>query len=274
MKEKVQLFGRFLSGMVMPNIGAFIAWGLIAHLQPTIIRLKNEMHIANLLLEQIKQEYGTIYENCKEVAKVLEDNLGCRIPEAEIGFLAIHFGAAMVRLENEKARKRQVRLGIVCASGIGISRLMSSKIGNYFRSRIKITTYGKNDLTPYVLDSQDFFVSSIGLKDEEADILYVSPLLMEKDMEAIEERVSKYERMPVKQREEDIFTRQLEQVNYVAVKIKGIVKNLLVMKVDNAISFSELLVAVSEKLSPYSDRRLMTNAILFRLKTEWHHAYN
>ncbi len=29
MREKVQSFGRFLSGMVMPNIGAFIAWGLI-----------------------------------------------------------------------------------------------------------------------------------------------------------------------------------------------------------------------------------------------------
>lgn len=32
MKEKVQLFGRSLSGMVMPNIGAFIAWGLITAL--------------------------------------------------------------------------------------------------------------------------------------------------------------------------------------------------------------------------------------------------
>ena len=32
MKEKVQSFGRFLSGMVMPNIGAFIAWGLCAAL--------------------------------------------------------------------------------------------------------------------------------------------------------------------------------------------------------------------------------------------------
>jgi PTS system mannitol-specific IIC component len=31
-KEHVQKFGRFLSGMVMPNIGAFIAWGLIAAL--------------------------------------------------------------------------------------------------------------------------------------------------------------------------------------------------------------------------------------------------
>ncbi|KRQ86462.1 PTS system mannitol-specific EIICBA component [Caloramator mitchellensis] len=31
-KERVQTFGRFLSGMVMPNIGAFIAWGLITAL--------------------------------------------------------------------------------------------------------------------------------------------------------------------------------------------------------------------------------------------------
>uniref|UniRef100_UPI002435496A PTS transporter subunit EIIC n=1 Tax=Sporosalibacterium faouarense TaxID=516123 RepID=UPI002435496A len=29
---RVQKFGRFLSGMVMPNIGAFIAWGLITAL--------------------------------------------------------------------------------------------------------------------------------------------------------------------------------------------------------------------------------------------------
>lgn len=32
MKQTVQKFGRFLSGMVMPNIGAFIAWGFITAL--------------------------------------------------------------------------------------------------------------------------------------------------------------------------------------------------------------------------------------------------
>jgi PTS system mannitol-specific IIC component len=32
MKVKVQAFGRFLSAMVMPNIGAFIAWGFITAL--------------------------------------------------------------------------------------------------------------------------------------------------------------------------------------------------------------------------------------------------
>ncbi|MDE6357775.1 MAG: PTS mannitol transporter subunit IICBA, partial [Eubacteriales bacterium] len=31
-KNKIQVFGKFLSGMVMPNIGAFIAWGIITAL--------------------------------------------------------------------------------------------------------------------------------------------------------------------------------------------------------------------------------------------------
>ena len=32
MRERIQQFGGFLAGMVIPNIGAFIAWGLITAL--------------------------------------------------------------------------------------------------------------------------------------------------------------------------------------------------------------------------------------------------
>ncbi len=42
MKKKIQLFGRFLSGMVMPNIGAFIAWGLITALFIPVGWIPNE----------------------------------------------------------------------------------------------------------------------------------------------------------------------------------------------------------------------------------------
>jgi PTS system mannitol-specific IIC component len=41
-RENIQKFGRFLSGMVMPNIGAFIAWGLITALFITTGWLPNE----------------------------------------------------------------------------------------------------------------------------------------------------------------------------------------------------------------------------------------
>ncbi len=42
MKQGVQKFGRFLSGMVMPNIGAFIAWGIITALFIDVGWLPNE----------------------------------------------------------------------------------------------------------------------------------------------------------------------------------------------------------------------------------------
>ena len=47
-QEKVQKFGRFLSGMVMPNIGAFIAWGLITALFIPTGWMPNE-YLSNLV---------------------------------------------------------------------------------------------------------------------------------------------------------------------------------------------------------------------------------
>ena len=41
------------------------------------------------------------------------------------------------------------------------------------------------------------------------------------------------------------------------LQIKTVLKELKVIKVDNYISFDEFLVAVSEKISPYSDRQYM-----------------
>ncbi|HRU95390.1 MAG TPA: PTS mannitol transporter subunit IIBC, partial [Anaerolineae bacterium] len=32
MREKIQRFGSFLAAMIIPNIGAFIAWGLLTAL--------------------------------------------------------------------------------------------------------------------------------------------------------------------------------------------------------------------------------------------------
>jgi PTS system mannitol-specific IIC component len=48
LRVKVQRFGRFLSGMVMPNIGAFIAWGIITALFIPTGWIPNE-HLAKLV---------------------------------------------------------------------------------------------------------------------------------------------------------------------------------------------------------------------------------
>lgn len=51
-RVSVQKFGRFLSAMVMPNIGAFIAWGLITALFIPTGRWPNE-ELAKLVVPMI-----------------------------------------------------------------------------------------------------------------------------------------------------------------------------------------------------------------------------
>lgn len=228
--------------------------GLLAHLQPTFIRLLHGMTITNPILDEIKRDYPEIYEKCEEVAEILKEYIGKDVPESEIGFLTVHFGAALVRIEDRKGFIRQVNLGVVCSSGIGISRMMSSKLERKFKSRIKITAYGKKDITPYVAGKTDFFVSSIAMDGGDTPVVYVNPLLSDEDMKQVEDFVRKYERTPAKKEKETEFSMQLEKINVVAAQINSVIKYMELFRVDENLSFQELLADIGEKLSPYSDR--------------------
>ena len=244
----------------------FVVQGLAAHLQPTLVRLANNMKIENPLLEQIKNDYAAIFERCRDVAEVIEEHYGFTVPEPEIGYLAIHFGAAMVRLESRKEVKRKVNMGVVCASGIGISRLMCSRINKFFKDRIELTAYGVNDLNPFALEHTDFFVSTLPIR-ENADILYVSPLLTSQEMEQIAARVREYERMPAAGKENEAFTRQLEEVNYMATQIKSLIKRFRRTRIEEAATFGELLTRAGEEQTPYADRQNMIIEALKRRET-------
>ncbi|MBP3489986.1 MAG: BglG family transcription antiterminator [Roseburia sp.] len=238
--------------------------GLLAHMQPTLIRLLHGMQIQNPVLDDIRKNYPDIYARCEKVAKVLEEAVHKPVPAEETGYLTVHFGAALVRLEERKEKIRKVQVGVVCSSGIGISRLMSSKLEKIFRDRIAITTYGKNDITPFVASRVDFFITSITLEQAPIPVLEVNPLLNEEDIQRIQHMVYKYERMPGKQQETDEFTVQLEEINLVAAQINTVIKYMDFFKVDNRITFEELLIAIGERMSPYSDRREMIREDILR----------
>ena len=269
-KTQKEMENRELQQMVNEMIDAFDrdqAWllrqddefiqGLLAHLQPTLIRLSHGMQIQNPVLGEIRTNYPDIYEKCCRVAGVLEESTGKTVPDEEIGFLTVHFGAALVRLENRNEQIRKVHVGVICSSGIGISRLMGSKLEKVFKDRMQITAYGKNDITPYIAAKNDFFISSISVELTDVPVIYVNPLLNEDDMERIRRMVYQYERLPEKQRKSDQVTMQLEEINLIAAQINLVIKYMEFMKVDNRISFEELLIAIGERLSPYSDRREM-----------------
>lgn len=227
-----------------------------AHLRPTLVRLRNHMPIENPHLQEIKENYSQIYERCLKVAAFLEKRLGLELPEAEIGFLAIHFGAALVRLESEKEKRRVVNIGLVCASGIGISRLMASRLQNYLKSKARLITYGKEELTPFVLEQNDFFVSSIDLQETDKDVLSVSPLLPEEDLLRVKEKVQQYA-VTGKKRDDNLeFTRQMEKINDLSGRVKEILRNFFCLEVESDITFEQLLEAASTKITFYKENQI------------------
>ena len=231
--------------------------GLAIHLQPTIVRLRNHLPIENPHLKEIKEAYPGVFHKCMKVGRFLEAALGYDIPESEIGFLAFHFGAAMVRLENENKDRRKVYIGLVCASGIGISRLMSSRLQKFLHERAHISTYGREELTPFILNKNDFFVSNLYLEDIEADVLHVNPLLPDEDLARINERVAYYEKLPKKEGEESDFAKQLEKVNLLAGKVKEVIKNFQYMDAEGEADFSSLVREAAGKITPYKENSLI-----------------
>lgn len=237
---------------------------LLAHLQPTLIRLTHGMQIQNPVLKEIKENYAEIYQKCLNVANVLEKVTGCSVPEEETGFLTVHFGAAVVRMEGRQENIRKVHIGVICSSGIGISRLMMSKLEKTFKERLVLTAYGKNDITPFVVGKTDFFVTSIPIEQTDIPMIFVNPLLNENDMEQIRKMMYQYERMPKKQKEKNEFTEQLEEINLIAAQINQVIKYMEYFKVNRTVTFEELLTAIGERMSPYSDRSEVIQEDLMR----------
>ncbi|HAA64579.1 MAG TPA: transcription antiterminator BglG, partial [Thermoanaerobacter sp.] len=71
--------------------------GLILHLRPTINRLKYGLTLRNPLLNDIKENYPEIYGVAWMTSVVFEKYLGKKVAEEEIGYIALHLGAAVER---------------------------------------------------------------------------------------------------------------------------------------------------------------------------------
>lgn len=229
--------------------------GLLAHLQPTIIRLMYRMKINNPVLDQIKQEYADVYKQCIQVSKVLEKHLNIKVPDEEIGFLAIHFGAAKVRLESQKEKIRKVQIGVVCASGIGMSRLMLSKLKQVFHDRVDIQVYGKRDIDEYVVQKNDFFVSSIQLEITDVPVVYVDLFMNDSNIEEIQRLVYHFERCDKNKTNKDDFTLQLEKINVLTTQINAVIQSFHLYKINEDISFDDLLALIGKSLGRTKEQR-------------------
>ena len=82
--------------------------GLAMHLSAALQRMRFDMNIRNEFLDSIKNMYPLAFELAVIAGEIIEENFQFRTQENEIGFLAMHFGAALERkgLNEKKPRKQ------------------------------------------------------------------------------------------------------------------------------------------------------------------------
>ncbi|SHF06360.1 BglG family transcription antiterminator [Alkalibacter saccharofermentans] len=163
--------------------------GLLIHLKPAITRLELNMPIRNPLLEAIKKQYKDLFDLSQTILKVLEDEIGCEIPEEETGFVAMHLGAYLER--KKSAKKERVHILVVCPSGLGTSRLLSSKLIKEV-GEIEVVGHTAIEETEDFLAEHpgvDLVVSTINLGERSFDYIVVNPLLTGEDVMALKKRI-------------------------------------------------------------------------------------
>ncbi|MEC2053627.1 BglG family transcription antiterminator, partial [Bacillus amyloliquefaciens] len=109
--------------------------GLALHIKPAINRNRYGMNLRNPMLSAIKENYPLAFEAGVIAGIVIKEQTGIDIHENEIGYLALHFGAAIERRKTERPPKRCL---IVCASGAGSAQLLREKLRSRFGKRLEI----------------------------------------------------------------------------------------------------------------------------------------
>lgn len=164
--------------------------GLTIHLATSINRMKFGMNIRNEVLSVIKNNYPLAFQIAIIASRVIEEKEDISINEDEIGFIALHFGAALSRkgIDDEVKFKTAI---IVCSSGVGTAILIKAKIEEYFKGKIKVVnTMSGYEITNDILDNVDIVLSTVPLRNLKSDkIINVGNLLDKSEIIQIEKVV-------------------------------------------------------------------------------------
>lgn len=158
--------------------------GLTQHIRPTIYRLKHDLTLKNPLLKEIKQSYEKVFYAVKSSTYSLEKYGGNKLSDEEIGYLTLHFGAS---IERKKDNSRDVNVIVVCATGIGTAKLVSSRIQSIFNINIIDTISYHNVGSVVKKGNVDLIITTVPIKLDNNDIpcIEVNPFLTEKNISDI-----------------------------------------------------------------------------------------
>ncbi|WML46700.1 BglG family transcription antiterminator [Neobacillus sp. PS3-34] len=137
---------------------------LYQHLKPAYFRMKYRIPITNPLLDQIKIEHKELFMIVKEMLLPIGTLLSITIPEEEIGFITIHFGALLEKPKLAMPKKK--RAVVVCPSGISSSLMVKHQLESLFSEITVEKTLSLQEFQEEGTNTYDLVFSTVAVETE------------------------------------------------------------------------------------------------------------
>ena len=157
--------------------------GLIAHVESAIKRHQMNLTEENdELLEFVLKNYNELYLIIKSELLVVFDEINFN--STELSYIVIHFASSFEQIY----RKNFIRALVICASGIGSSKILGSQIRKNIPEIKNLEYTIPSKVTKSLVNNYDVVISTIEL-EQNIDYLLIPTILKEKDISLIREKI-------------------------------------------------------------------------------------
>lgn len=169
-------------------VGTSFFYELASHMKPMINRLKNNILVKNSLIDDIKLEYGSIFEIIKSISDEVYKKYNKLILEDEIGFITVYFARYI------EQNPKKIRTLLLCTTGMGTSELLKVKVTKLFPEIEVISIAAIKQCSEEFLkkNSVDLILTTVKLEENfDIPLVLVNTMFIKKDQENVKKEIRK-----------------------------------------------------------------------------------
>ena len=159
---------------------------LYMHFKLSMYYYQLSIQISNTLLEDVKENYGNLYQMIKNLCESMDDEFPFILTDSEISYITMHFGGHLKQVQGKFYAL--IRMLIVCPSGISTSTLLKREVEDLYANVTVIAATAAENIAQYK-ENIDFIVSTIDL-DTDIPWIKVNAILTKDDKSKIASMMS------------------------------------------------------------------------------------
>lgn len=237
--------------------------GLLAHMEPSLYRIKQNMESYNPLREEIKRKYPVLFMAVKNSLEEEFTDID-QFSDDEIAFIVLHFGSALVMQEEHLS----IKVLLICPTGIGTSKMLKSRLKKEVAEIDVIEIKSIKEISEGAdLKEYDLILSTVRLPFIHAEYILVNPLLSEENILTIKNYLKnniesftkgkQYQELTDGGHQQQVsLGSMLEEISDIQESIQSLIQNFRFYRMDGEASQEQIL---EKMLANAEGDQLLTN---------------